>query len=144
MNRPVEEIAREITNVRFYSQVDEVACRNQAIDALATERAAREAAWNDYFVERSRANAAEAEIGKARIAARAFLAETGDILRCFDCGRPYGKGPDLVVSDADWARIAPRPPTGGVLCPNCMSDRFEAIGAKNVHARFTSGPFAEH
>lgn len=63
-------------------------------------------------------------------------------LGCADCGRPYSAGPDLVVSDADWKRIAPRPDGGGILCPNCMNDRFEKIGATAVSARFTSGPFA--
>lgn len=66
-------------------------------------------------------------------------------LRCYGCGRLYEKGPDLVVSDADWDRI--RPPDGKpqVLCPNCMNDAFEAIGAPyaSVEAAFTSGPFAQ-
>lgn len=66
----------------------------------------------------------------------------GGELGCTDCGRPYSRGPDLVVSDDDWQRIAPRPDGGGVLCPNCMNDRFEQIGATAVAARFTSGPFA--
>jgi Lar family restriction alleviation protein len=70
------------------------------------------------------------------------LVSTSGVLRCYDCGRPYVKGPDLVVPDAEWAKIAPKPDGGGVLCPNCMIDRFEAIGAKNVRAVFTSGPFA--
>jgi hypothetical protein len=65
-----------------------------------------------------------------------------DALRCCDCQRPYEKGPDLVVSDADWAKIAPRPDGGGVLCPNCMNDRFEAAGLHGIQAKFTSGPFA--
>ncbi len=62
-------------------------------------------------------------------------------LCCYDCGRRYEKGPDLVVSNDDWKRIAPREDGGGVLCPNCMNDRFEAIGASRVPARFMSGPF---
>lgn len=71
--------------------------------------------------------------------------ESGKQLGCYDCGRPYAKGPDLVVSHEDWARIAPNPPTAGVLCPNCMHDRFVAIGAGDgtIRAVFRSGPFAE-
>jgi hypothetical protein len=65
-----------------------------------------------------------------------------EALRCYDCQRPYSKGPDLVVSDADWAKISPRPDGGGVLCPNCMNDRFEAAGLHGIQAKFTSGPFA--
>lgn len=64
-------------------------------------------------------------------------------LCCYDCGRPYEKGPDLVVSDEDWQRIAPgnKP---ALLCPNCMNDRFEALGVEpgSIKATFRSGPFA--
>lgn len=72
-------------------------------------------------------------------------------LGCYDCGRRYEKGPDLIVSNEDWNKIAPHGPGegteggGGVLCPNCMHDRFVALGvpAGSVRARFVSGPFAE-
>jgi len=65
-------------------------------------------------------------------------------LGCYDCGRLYEKGPDLVLSNEDWTKIAPQPPTAGVLCPNCMNDRFEALGVEpgSIPAKFTSGPFA--
>lgn len=65
-------------------------------------------------------------------------------LACYDCGRRYVKGPDLVVPDADWAKIAPHDGQG-VLCPNCMHDRFVALGVPDgsVRARFKSGPFVE-
>lgn len=60
------------------------------------------------------------------------------------CGRPYLKGPDLVVSNEDWLKIAPRPDGGGVLCPNCMNDAFERLGVApgSIKAKFTSGPFS--
>lgn len=66
-------------------------------------------------------------------------------LCCYDCGRRYEKGPDLVVSNEDWNRIAPHESGGGVLCPNCMHDRFVASGvpAGSVRAQFKSGPFAD-
>jgi hypothetical protein len=69
-------------------------------------------------------------------------------LGCYDCGRDYTLGPDLVVSNEDWARIAPNPPDGGVLCPNCMHDRFVKIlgnrhTAGGIRAEFMSGPFAK-
>lgn len=66
-------------------------------------------------------------------------------LGCYDCGRRYEKGPDLVVSDEDWAKIAPHDGQG-VLCPNCMHDRFVALGVPDgsVSAEFKSGPFACH
>jgi hypothetical protein len=70
-------------------------------------------------------------------------------LGCFDCGRKYSLGPDLVVPNEDFARIAPNPPDGGVLCPNCMHDRFvkllggSSYAAGGIRAVFTSGPFAE-
>lgn len=65
-------------------------------------------------------------------------------LSCYDCGRRYEKGPDLCISNEDWKRIAPHDGQG-VLCPNCMHDRFVALGVKNgsVRAAFGSGPFAE-
>lgn len=74
------------------------------------------------------------------------MAQKGE-LGCHDCGRKYSLGPDLVVSDEDWAVIAPKPDGGGVLCPNCMHDRFvQVLGDKhkagNIRAVFTSGPFA--
>lgn len=64
-------------------------------------------------------------------------------LCCYDCGRRYEKGPDLHVSNDDWARIAPHD-GGGVLCPNCMHDRFVALGVPDgsVRAVFASGPFS--
>lgn len=82
----------------------------------------------------------------SELEARTKQAAPGE-LGCFDCGRKYSLGPDLVVSDADFARIAPNPPEGGVLCPNCMHDRFAALqgdphAAGGILARFTSGPFA--
>jgi hypothetical protein len=66
-------------------------------------------------------------------------------LCCYDCGRRYEKGPDLVLADEDWAKIAPCEDGGGVLCPNCMHDRFVALGVPSgsIKARFVSGPFAE-
>lgn len=63
-------------------------------------------------------------------------------LGCYDCGRPYAKGPDLVIPDKIWNQIAPKPGGGGVLCPNCINDRLEAKGFENVPAIFTSGPMA--
>lgn len=66
-------------------------------------------------------------------------------LGCYDCGRRYDKGPDLIIPDEFWERIAPHEGGGGVLCPNCMHDRLVALGvpAGSIRARFTSGPFAE-
>lgn len=65
-------------------------------------------------------------------------------LRCAGCGRPYSKGPDLIIPDEAWMKIAPRSDGGGVLCPNCIHDRLEAAGFAigSVPARFTSGPMA--
>lgn len=61
---------------------------------------------------------------------------------CFDCGRPYAKGPDLVIPNDAWAEISPTGDGGGFLCPNCTNDRLESAGLTNVPARFTSGPMA--
>jgi hypothetical protein len=74
------------------------------------------------------------------------MAQRGEI-GCSDCGRRYSLGPDLVVSDEDWLRIAPKVDGGGVLCPNCMNDRFAKLQdgpheAGNIRAVFTSGPFS--
>lgn len=65
-------------------------------------------------------------------------------LGCFDCGRPYSLGPDLVLPNDVWAQIAPNPPDGGVLCPNCIHDRLVALRMPigSVRAKFTSGPMA--
>jgi hypothetical protein len=65
-------------------------------------------------------------------------------LSCYDCGRRYERGPDLHVSREDWLKVAPMPEGGGVLCPNCMHDRFVALGVPSgsVVATFGSGPFA--
>lgn len=43
-------------------------------------------------------------------------------LRCYDCGRRYDKGPDLMVPDEYWKMISP-------------------FGLKNIPATFKSGPF---
>jgi hypothetical protein len=75
---------------------------------------------------------------------KAAANERGDELLCSGgCGRRYSLGPDLVVSDADWAKIEPK--GGGFLCPNCMNDAFERLGAPagSIKAAFTSGPFAD-
>ena len=76
--------------------------------------------------------------------ARAALTTQSKELACYGCGRPYERGPDLVVSDADWERIKPPEGSSQVMCPNCMNDAFEAIGAPygSVEAAFTSGPLA--
>lgn len=66
-------------------------------------------------------------------------------LCCHDCGQRYDTWPDLLVSDENWKKIAPRKNGGGVLCPNCMHRRFEALGVPSgsVPTWFASGPFAD-
>jgi hypothetical protein len=63
-------------------------------------------------------------------------------LGCFDCDRPYSKGPDLVIDDKAWAAITRD--GAAILCPNCIHDRLEAasIPAGSVLGFFTSGPMA--
>lgn len=66
-------------------------------------------------------------------------------LGCYDCGRRYSLGPDLVLPDDVWEQIAPKPRGGGVLCPCCIHDRLVAAGfaAGSVPARFASGPMCQ-
>jgi hypothetical protein len=93
--------------------------------------------------------AARRDLARLRAPAAGAPSEAVAELGCFDCGRKYSLGPDLVVPNEDFARIAPNPPDGGVLCPNCMHDRFvKLLGwpsytAGGIRAVFTSGPFAE-
>ncbi len=63
---------------------------------------------------------------------------------CADCGEPYGSDrfPDLVIDNAGFAAIAPRPPDGGLLCPNCLIARLAAAGLRGVPFKFTTGPLA--
>lgn len=77
-------------------------------------------------------------------AVRQGNAQAGEGLRC-RCGRPYSKGPDLVVPDDVWAKISPTGDEGGVLCPNCIHDALVAagFGDGSVSAAFTSGPMAD-
>lgn len=63
-------------------------------------------------------------------------------LGCYDCGKPYGQFPDLIIDNDAFARIAPNPPDGGILCPNCINDRLVDAGLENVSAKFTSGPMS--
>lgn len=65
-------------------------------------------------------------------------------LRCYDCGRLYAKGPDLIIDDDAWKAIAPHDGEG-VLCPNCIHDRLVAAGFEDgsVRASFKSGPMGE-
>ncbi|MBC7149060.1 MAG: hypothetical protein H5U22_06740 [Rhizobium sp.] len=65
-------------------------------------------------------------------------------LGCYDCGIPYRQFPDLIIDNAAFAKIAPNPPDGGLLCPNCINSRLEVAGLEGVPARFTSGPMARH
>lgn len=67
-----------------------------------------------------------------------------DRLGCIDCGEQYGspRFPDLVIDNMAFAAIAPNPPDGGLICPNCINARLTAAGITNVQARFTSGPMA--
>ena len=62
-------------------------------------------------------------------------------LGCVDCGELYGgpRFPDLVIPDAVFAQIAPVPPDGGILCPNCINARLEAAGLFGVPGAFMSG-----
>lgn len=39
-------------------------------------------------------------------------------LGCLDCGKPYRDFPDLIIDNDAFAKIAPNPPDGGILCPN--------------------------
>lgn len=62
-------------------------------------------------------------------------------LGCYDCGEQYGspRFPDLIIDNEAFAQIAPNPPDGGLLCPNCICARLEAKGIE-CNGRFTSGP----
>lgn len=64
--------------------------------------------------------------------------------KCEDCGEPYGspRFPDLVIDHEAFAKIASRPPSGGLFCPNCLVARLEKAGLENVSGKFTSGPLA--
>lgn len=71
-------------------------------------------------------------------------APTPEPLKCHGgCGLEYGSPfwADLVIPDEAWARIAPKPNGGGVLCANCMVRRSAEEGVE-CEARFTSGPFS--
>lgn len=65
-------------------------------------------------------------------------------LGCIDCGELYGgpRFPDLVIDDESFAKVAPNPPDGGLVCPNCLNARLEAAGLFGVPAAFMSGAFA--
>lgn len=63
---------------------------------------------------------------------------------CYDCGRRYGDEhgfSDLIVPDAVWAMIAPRPSGGGLLCACCITRRMRERGITG-EGRWTSGPLA--
>lgn len=64
-------------------------------------------------------------------------------LTCADCPLPYGDSGwcDAVLPNDVWAKIAPNPPDGGVLCISCMARRLVALGLENVPLLVTSGPF---
>lgn len=63
-------------------------------------------------------------------------------LGCLDCGEKYGspRFPDLIIDNEAFAVIAPNPPDGGLICPNCICARLEMASLSGVRARFTSGP----
>lgn len=62
-------------------------------------------------------------------------------LGCVDCGELYGgpRFPDLVIDDESFAKVAPNPPDGGLICPNCLNARLEVAGMFGVRAVFMSG-----
>lgn len=65
------------------------------------------------------------------------------LVRCHDCGRPYGDQfgfPDLVLPNDVWAQISPTGDEGGMLCPSCIVRRCVAAGVE-CEATWTSGPF---
>jgi hypothetical protein len=61
--------------------------------------------------------------------------QEGAILRCEDCGRPYGDPGwiDCILPDDQWLMIHPEPsprtgyPEGGILCGACMIKRAEKL-----------------
>ena len=62
---------------------------------------------------------------------------------CDDCSRQYGDEhgfPDLVIDDAAWNAIAPKPHGGGLLCPSCICARLHKAGLSGVYGSFMSGP----
>lgn len=63
---------------------------------------------------------------------------------CEICGIIYGSPsfPDMVIPHEIFAKIALRPPEGGLFCPNCMCARLQDIGETGVEFKFTTGPFA--
>lgn len=64
---------------------------------------------------------------------------------CGDCGRLYGDEhgfPDLVLPNADFAKITDNGDENGLLCPSCLCARAHRAGLSNVPAVFRSGPFA--
>lgn len=53
---------------------------------------------------------------------------------CYDCARPYAVIGDCSIAHDVWAKIAPTPHGGGVLCPNCMLERLHVLRLSNVPA----------
>lgn len=102
-------------------------CANAALIALAPFLARQ-------YIASLKADFTLTETGGARM-----LADGG--LGCLDCGEPYGspRFPDLVIDNDAFAKIAPNPPDGGLLCPNCICARLEKAGVETT-GRFTSGP----
>lgn len=53
---------------------------------------------------------------------------------CCDCRMPYHAIGDCSIAHDVWAKIAPTPHGGGVLCPNCMLERLHVLEISDVAA----------
>ena len=43
---------------------------------------------------------------------------------CHDCGLGYHKWPDYTVDNGLWAELSPNGDSSGLLCLNCLANRF--------------------
>lgn len=64
------------------------------------------------------------------------------MVKCRDCGAPYGKDGwvDVSIPDEIWNIVCPE---DGVLCFRCMTKRIEALGVRDVPVTVSSGPYKD-
>ena len=65
-------------------------------------------------------------------------------LGCFGCGLEYGGDHwlEIVLPNDIWAKISPTGDDGGILCANCIAERLNKLGMKNVSYKLVAGPLA--
>lgn len=63
-------------------------------------------------------------------------------LSCYQCRLPYSgeHWVEAVVEDGVWAKISPTGNEGGILCINCMAERLNRLGLRDVPVKITAGP----